>query len=270
MRRFVFSITGFILLTFLFLVSCRKESDSLDEGLLFYYPFNGNVKDAGGNGNHGVDYSSGNYVAGKIGKALNFNGTTDYVQLSKSIYSGDGLTFSFWIKSRGASGSENNGVIIGKYNMTGNNRCFIVYSFGANETRADNRLSAAFYKEGFSSGFHDNVKSYFEPAELLAFPSNPSLWTISDPKRIETGVWTHCVINVTEKNLEVWLNGSLCVSKQREYSSYYDNSYESVYIGNNPAMGGGINNHFNGVIDELRIYNRELTHEEINKLSSQR
>jgi len=255
-----------VLTTFLIQLSCRKESDSLDEGLLFYYPFNGNVKDAGGNGNHGIDYTSGNYVTGKRGKALDFNGTSDYIQLRRSINSEKGLTFSFWINSRGASGTDNNGVIIGKYNMSGAARCFLIYSFGANETRNDNRLSAAFYEAGFSSALHDNVKSYFEPAELLVYPSDPLLWTISNPKRIETGKWTHCVINVTDTEIEAWVNGTLCTKKQRECQEYFDTPYEAVYIGNNLGLGSGSNNHFNGVIDELRIYNRELTKGEIQKL----
>jgi hypothetical protein len=36
-----------------------------------------------------------------------------------------------------------------------------------------------------------------------------------------------------------------------------------MYIGNILAGGEGSNNHFNGVIDELRIYDRELTKKEI-------
>ena len=236
--------------------------DPPTNGLLLYYPFDGNVNDFSDNNNDGIDYTSKNYVAGKRHKALDFNGLTDYIQLTNTINSSNGLSFSFWIFSRGPAATENNGVIIGKYNMKSALRCFLVYSFGAYETRNDNRLSAAFYKSGKSSAIHDHVKSYMEPAELNIFP-DPSLWTISKPLRLVPETWTHCVINVTSKTVETWINGVLCTKKQREYDSYFDSYYEPVYIGNNPDLGEGNNNHFNGIIDELRIYSRGLTADEI-------
>jgi hypothetical protein len=256
----------FPIITFFIVISCKKEDDPPTSGLILYYTFDGNVNDASGKNNNGINLTSGNFVSGKHGKALDFNGTSDYIQLSNTINSANGLSFSFWIKSRGAAGTENNGVIIGKYSMATNLRCFLIYSFGAYETRKDNRISAAFYAFGYSSSYHDNVKSYLETAELSAFPSDSTLWTIINPVRLKIGTWTHCVINVTSSTIESWVNGVLCTKKQREYYTYFDSPDESVYLGNSLALGEGSNNHFNGIIDELRIYNRELTPKEINIL----
>ncbi len=253
----------FLLSAFIIVTSCTKEEEPPTNGLILYYNFNGNVNDASGNINNGINYTSNKYVSGKRGQALDFNGTSDYIQLNNTLNSENGLSFSFWIKSRGASGTENNGVIIGKYNMTSHLRSFLVYSFGGGETRNDNRLSAAFYRYGDLSTVHDNVKSYLTPGELSAYPSDPSLWTIQNPKRLETGTWTHCVINVTGITIEAWINGVLCTKKQREYTTYFDSPDEPVFIGNNFALGSGTNNHFNGILDELRIYNRGLTRDEI-------
>jgi hypothetical protein len=253
----------FLLLTCFIVTSCTKKDDPPTSGLKLYYNFNGNINDASGYNNNGIDYTAGKYVPGKRGQALDFNGTTDYIQLTNTINSENGLSFSFWIKSRGAAGTENNGVIIGKYNMTTHLRSFVIYSFGAYETRNENRLSAAFYKNGNSTYYHDNVKSYMETAELSDYPSDPSLWTILNPRRLEIGAWTHCVINVTATTIEAWINGVLCTKKQREYDTYFDSQNEPVYIGNNLAIGSGSNNHFNGIIDELRVYNRGLTRDEI-------
>ena len=255
-----------LLITCFIVNSCTKEDNIPTSGLILYYTFDGNINDASGNNNNGINYTSSKYVSGKRGKALDFNGTSDYIQISDTINSEKGLSFSFWIKSRGAVGTENNGVIIGKYNMTTHLRCFLIYSFGASETRTDNRLSAAFYRYGYSSNYHDNVKSYLEPGELSAFPSDPLLWTILNPVRLKLGTWTHCVINVTTNSIEAWVNGVLCTKKQREYDTYFDSPFEPVYLGNNSALGAGSNNHFNGVIDEFRIYNRGLTPGEIKNL----
>jgi hypothetical protein len=34
--------------------SCEKKASTLKEGLIAYYPFDGNAKDASGNGNDGI------------------------------------------------------------------------------------------------------------------------------------------------------------------------------------------------------------------------
>jgi hypothetical protein len=239
-------------------------------GLLVYYPFNGNTSDSSGNGNNCSSNISSNFVAGKWGQGVDFNGTSDYLQLSNTLNSAYGLTFSFWFNSRGPKPTENNGSIICKYSMSSEQRCFMVYSFGSGATKNDNRLSAAFYRYEYSSAYHDNTKSYLEPAELSIYPSDPSLWTISNPKRIVPGTWTHCVVNMTSTTLEVWLDGILCTKKVREYAYYFDTPYEPVYIGNNFAIGEGQNNHYNGILDEMRVYNRGLTEEEIKTLFKER
>jgi hypothetical protein len=239
--------------------------DMPTSGLVLYMPFDGNVNDLSLNRNNGIDYTSHNYVAGKKSQAMDFNGTTDYIQLSNTINSQYGLSFSFWVNTRGAKVTENNGSIISKYSKINNTRCFMVYSFGSYDTRNDNRLSAAFYAYEGSSAYHDMTKSYLEPGELLPYP-DPSLWTILNPTRLITGEWTHCVVNLTPTAIETWINGKLCTKKSREYALYSTSNTEPVFIGNNYDIGEGTNNHFNGILDELRVYNRGLTEKEIRTL----
>jgi hypothetical protein len=254
------------LMILVIIFSCTKVEDPPTEGLMVYYNFEGNLNDQSSNVNNGVEAASGNYVSGVKGKGLDFNGTSDYFTLTSTLDSKNGLSFSFWIKSRGAAGAENNGVIIGKYNSTAEARCFMVYSFGSGNARGDNRLSAAFYRDGTSAQIHDNVKSYFVESELLLYPSDPSLWTLIKPTKLQTGKWTHCVINVTPTTIEAWLDGVMCVKKEREHNIYFDSPTEPIYIGSTGNAGDGPNNHYNGVLDELRIYDRGLTQKEIQTL----
>ena len=235
------------------------------DAMILYMPFNGNVNDLSPNGNNGIDHTTHNYVAGKRSQALDFNGLTDYIQLTNTINSQYGLSFSFWINTRGANGAQNNGAIIGKYSKINNTRNFLVYSFGSNDTRSNNRVAAAFYTYGYSASYHDMTKSYLETPELSVFP-DPTCWTIINPLHLIIGEWAQCVINVTPTAVESWINGSLCTYKRREYNSYSSAPNEPVQIGNNYDMGDGSNNHFNGILDELRVYNRALTTEEIKTL----
>jgi hypothetical protein len=232
-------------------------------GLVLYMPFDGNINDLSINNNNGIDFTSHNFVTGKKSQALDFNGTSDYLRLSNSINSKNGLSFSFWIYTRGANGIQNNGVVISKYSRANNTRCFMVYSFGSGTYRNDNRLSAAFYSDGTTSTyFHDMTKSYLDLTELSVYP-NTSLWTLTNPTRLITGEWTHCVVNVTPIAIETWVNGKFCTKKTREYSTYFESSTEPILIGNNFDSADGSNNYFNGMLDELRIYNRGLSHTEI-------
>lgn len=231
-------------------------------GLQLYMPFNGNLNDLSPNNNTAIDHTSHNYVTGKRSEAIDFNGSTDYIELNQTINSQLGLSFVFWVYTRGANGSENNGSIISKYSKINNTRCFMVYSFGSYETRSDNRLGAAFYEYGSSSAYHDMTKSYLEPADISMYP-NPALWTLLNPTRLVTGEWSHCVVNLTSTSIEIWINGKLCTKKTREYTSYSTSPIEPVLIGNNYDIGEGINNHFNGRLDELRVYNRGFTADEI-------
>jgi hypothetical protein len=230
-------------------------------GLILYYPFNGNLKDSSGNHNDGIDYTSDHFVGGVRSQALDFNGTSDYIKLSSSLNIQNGLSFSFWINTRGTNGTENNGNIISKYTMAGTERGLLINSFGYQSTKYENRIGVAYYANGSSSNY-DFVNSYMEPGDLTNYP-NPELWTLSNPLKLIMGYWTHCVVNVTPTKVEIWFNGILCTSKTREYSAYYNSPTEPTYIGNIIYGGEGNNNHFNGLLDELRIYNRALTNEEI-------
>jgi hypothetical protein len=72
-----------------------------------YYPLDGNVSDASGNGNDGTfNGTAGNYVAGRFGRrALQFNGVNNYVQIPRSVGAGSYLTMTFWLKTTSAGGS---------------------------------------------------------------------------------------------------------------------------------------------------------------------
>jgi len=237
-------------------------------GLILYLPFDGNLTDYSDSSNNGIDFGSSGYGAGKWGQAMIFDGKNDYVMLNHTLPSSAGLSFSFWIKSEGANGSENNGAIISKYSMSGYGRNILIGSFGSGTANTDNRLWVSFYPYGNSSAEHDMTKSYLTVEELSVYP-NVNLWTITNPTRLTLSTWTHCIVNMTNTSLEIYLDGVLCTKKTREYSSY-NNTLESTFIGNNLWGGDGTNNHFHGMLDELRVYNRSLSAEEIKTLYTEK
>jgi len=80
-----------------------QRPDSIDSGLVGHWTFDGkdmvsNVADVSGNGNHGslLGQTSTTTTAGKVGQALEFDGSDDYVKVS-DMGSPQQFTFSFWI-----------------------------------------------------------------------------------------------------------------------------------------------------------------------------
>ncbi len=236
-------------------------------GLVGYFPFNGDLKDYSDSCNYCIDHTDSLYVDGIIGQAKDFNGETDMLRLRNTLRAGNGLTFSFWLKSRGVKIGQENGVVIGKYDFSTWGRCFLI-STQASSTVNNPSLRGNFYPSGNTSNYADGIYSDIMTLDDVPAARNASLYSIHDPMDLPLNVWTHCVVNVSDTSMQAWINGTLTVSIEREYESYNDISQYYMndvptFIGNCPTAGSGGNNHYNGVIDELLIYNRPLTEEEI-------
>ena len=239
--------------------------NTLERGLAGYYRFDGNVNDASEYANHAINSTKGVYTDGVAGDALYFDGTDDYLTLENTLSLSKEFAFSFWVKSQGAaSATENNGAVISKYSF--HQRSFYITTYGYQDTRSDNLIHASFFGAGNTNNRQrDWVSSNSSEASLVKNQWNPKLWNIVDADTLATNDWTHVVVNMDSATLSVYLDGELKVQKQREYSAYHDSS-EKTYIGNIFNGGEGNNNHFHGHLDELRIYERSLYPQEIEKL----
>ena len=60
---------------------CPGTDGSLGDGLVAYYPFEGNADDPSGNGNHGVENGGPSYVGGVCGEAISLDGVDDYIDM---------------------------------------------------------------------------------------------------------------------------------------------------------------------------------------------
>ena len=79
----------FGILTISFALAAHAQAPSfLTNGLVAYYPFNGNANDASGNGNNGTVFgaTAGTNRFGKLtNSSFNFNGTSQYISLSTNV-----------------------------------------------------------------------------------------------------------------------------------------------------------------------------------------
>ena len=76
-------------------------------GLVAYWPFNGNANDESGNGNNGINYgaTATSDRNGITNSALSFNGSSNYISIpySNTIGVQQEITISFWVYFNGGS-----------------------------------------------------------------------------------------------------------------------------------------------------------------------
>jgi|GEM_PF-3441059 len=183
-------------------------------GLVAEYHFEGDAKDSSGNGNDGTVYGA-SFVEGKVGKALSFDGSNDYVEVLNAdiLKSHNSLTVSSWIKVEASSQSS------------------VFYFISTN---------------GFGVWQRNNQMG-------LAISLSS---TNSSGGQIKTNTWQQIVGTYDGTWIKFYINGEL---------KGITNWPGTMELGRSRNMIIGTFNgqYWTGIIDEVRIYNRVLSAEEI-------
>lgn len=231
-----------ILLSF---ITIKNVSADLGQGLVAYYPFNGNAKDESGYVHHGSVYGAILTIDrdGNTNSAYKFDGNDYIISDNKdvSFKKNQNFTVSIWVKiPNGCNDSNYCGGILSKMGLTGK-------------------------IEGYQIGYHNSGVFRFE-----YYPDNPP----------STGTHFHGITNIVDNS---WHLISVTVDKENNTIKLYtDSKLENTIIGDwisgatettNPLYFGmlrGSNYHYTGIIDDLRIYNRALSSSEVLELYEKR
>jgi hypothetical protein len=218
---------------------------NLTQGLVAHYPFNGNANDQSGNGKNGVSNSVTlvNDRNGNPNSAYNFTSDLSYVSLPSTIITPSvaAVTICAWIKKAANWNTQTGSQII--YLGTGQGEMKLV--FGTNSTTNPNLFfivkltNGSSYNVNFGGGLTNN-QDYFLVAKYVK-GQNISLYVNNVLVVQETGTFSSTSI----PNLDLFTNV---------------NATESIIGGYNNATGGY---RFKGIIDDVRIYNRALTNQEL-------
>ena len=199
-------------------------------GLAAFWNFNENTGtsafDSSGNTNTGIIYGS-TWTAGKSGSALQFNGVSNYVNAGNgaSLNINGNITLMAWIKTN--STAEN--VITGR-GLTGS-------SDHTWEHDVENGHNTFYWANGYSMNTADYVEG---------------------TKPVNDGQWHHVAARANATRIEVYTDGMYDNGKVKT-TKPNSNTNLKVLIGNLP----GYSLYFNGIIDEVKIYNRTLSASEI-------
>jgi len=203
-------------------------------GLVAYYPFNGNANDESRNMNHGIAVGP-DLTADRFNKedsAYSFNGIDDLVYLGTElnlINNANSLTIAAWVYPYevSPSGTGRGYAIIGE-GLGGDNYHFFI---------GDNVLMFLFNSNGIESAFAG-----------------------SDQALIEANKWQFITVTYDGANVTFYNNAQPDTTTPA--SGNIDGNTSMLCIGSSDD----ISNFFNGKIDDLMIFNRALSDEEIKSL----
>jgi len=225
-----------VLAILLFLVATDTVLANLTDALMAYYPFNGNANDATGNGLNGTVYAATLTIDrfDNPDSAYNFDGADDYIDCGSgaltNFASTDSFTLEAWIKHCGSSTSFN---------------------------------SITARHDGLRSTFNYAIGVLDDRFVLIADQERvDSRWLRANTVLIED-VWYHVVGVYDNKSMKVYVNG------KEEGSGLFPaggagDSNARFYIGRTGSWRGWPDNrYFNGIIDEVVVYNRALTESEV-------
>jgi len=209
---------------------------SAEKGLVGWWRFDegsGEVaKDSSGNGNDG-EITNCQWVAGKIGKALKFNGEDAFVEVSHSeVLVPDEFTIEAWINPAGLTPASTDPKILDRGPM-------ILSKYGGNWK------GYILLLEGGSG----------KPSIHIDTPENEIAAVAKEP--VKVGTWYHIAGTYDGKKASIYVNGVLQNSAEAEIT--HDEGI-SLFIGKASWFDGG---YFQGTIDEVKIYNRVLSADEI-------
>ena len=225
------------------------------DGLVSYWTFDeqdiagGTVKDVWGE-NDGKIVGDPKVVDGQVGEALEFDGSDDYVNLTNLGDFGEQVgtsTFEAWVKTS----FKNDWTTLFKVLDQG---CNMAWAIDVNRSA----------KAGFP--FAADIVHYYVRQQSAA-GCNAIAVEIEFP--LSDGKWHHIVFAIVdpgESEVSIYMDGEpqeIIVGDAKKLDTFMP-FVEPVYIGaaNNR---GNVERHFPGVIDEVRIYDRPLTADEVTR-----
>jgi hypothetical protein len=206
----------------------------MPQGLVLYLTFDQDtisgkeVEDVSQNGNNGETIGAPEVVDGYIGEALDFNGASDSVVVLTSdslAKTASAITMEAWIFPR-AFGADRE--IISKW---------------------DNAMNGIIHFEGKAGGNMRFCMRNKDDGTIVNFNTGDAL---------ATDTWAHVAETYDGKTAKVFFDGAE-VFKQDCTGDMRENPDVKWWIGSMYAQG----RYFDGLIDEVRIWDRALSEEEI-------
>jgi uncharacterized repeat protein (TIGR01451 family) len=225
----------------LIIISKFAQAD-LNDGLVAYYPFNGNANDESANENHGV-VNGATLTTDRFGNpdsAYNFYGINEYIDCGNDAtfnITGE-ITVSAWLKAR----SFQNAGLVTKW-----------------KTRS-----------GWSGSWGLSIDATGFPSFMVSADGWNGHSTKSNVS-IDLDTYNHVagIYKVSDNTIRIYVNGIESGTAQGPGGLAVSSSDVLIGAYRYTITSGRIERYFDGAIDEVRIYNRTLSESEIQQLSEE-
>jgi len=233
--RYLQILSPLMLLLFPFKMSdsLQQQTINLNKGLIAYYSFNDcDARDESGNGSHGELFGV-NCWCGIEDEGLLFDGQRSYVEFSGRVnkaFNTTDFTISFYAKPERANIFQQS--LLSKRSECDSNQMFDIRMDTHNK-----RIATEVYEQSYKS-YADISPDY------------------------EGSGWVHYALVRKGRYAYTYINGL----PQREgfRCSGVDISNETpLSFSNSPCIGSGGARRFKGILDELKVYERALSEEEV-------
>ncbi len=218
----------------LFLLSTSLFAMPVD-GLVAYFNFEGNTMDSSIKENHGTQIGGVSYTQGRVGQAAYFDGIDDRIIIGSTGYNLAQGAIGAWVQS---DASLSNGTVFSQYSNDLNR----LKLFAGEEARGFSGYSTTLFNLNHTLGasksqFHYLLLNYnFTTKQHSLFVDGIQVATVTNSNAPQPGD-----------------AGQLTIGADKDFDNagpYYLQSF------------------FKGAIDELRIYDRNLTDQEILQLAA--
>ena len=215
------------------------------DGLVGYWPFNGNSNDESGNGNHGT-VNGATLSADRNGvanNAYNFDGINNYIKIDNNLL------------------SENK---ISSYSI---NLWLFANDFKSDYSDLISDRSDKDYAHKYRISCSNN--SLKQPGTFLNMMGDGYGEThVYDKTYFYTKTWTNYIVtfDTLNKEMKCYKNGVLVDHNNSSgIGTGYPLKNSATYFGLSISPAG-VDNGFNGLLDDIAIYNRALSEQEISQL----
>lgn len=219
-------------------------------GLVGHWTFDGKnmtnatATDISGNGNHGTltnMTTRSSATPGKIGQGLKLDGVNDYVDLGTGTLGipagATSISVSTWVKLNAFGAGGTYPVIVGK-------------------------SSALSPYGGWQLNTNQDSGTKFDFAANISGAWSSVIINGSGSQNYLPGKWYHVVGVYNGTIFTVYVNGVVDGTASVSGTIQYQDSASGLHIGKNPAYP-----HFiNGIVDDVRVYNKALTLKEVQAL----
>jgi hypothetical protein len=202
------------------------DSVTFMSNLVAEYLFKGNANDGSGNGNNGT-VSGATFISERLNNAYSFNGSGNIITVphSASLSVTPSYSISLWVKPATGYGSGND-----YYQLLG--------KWGSGSTAA--------YLLGIQKSGKIGFTVY-----------NGGAYGLTSKTVIPQNAYTHIIALQSADTVKIFINGTLDTMKVGTPSP--QTSPSPIEIGQTSDFNEG----YTGIIDDIRIYNRALTAQEI-------